>query len=107
MNPTAGSFTIDTRLQRHFCVFAMSFPGNEALKTIYTSILQQHLAGPGNFAAPVQKFAPRIVDGALALQAKVTTVFLPTAIRFHYMFNLRDLSNIFQGTFRLHCTCES
>ena len=23
MNPTAGSFTIDSRLQRHFCVFAL------------------------------------------------------------------------------------
>lgn len=28
MNPTAGSFTIDPRLQRHFAVFAVSFPGN-------------------------------------------------------------------------------
>lgn len=27
MNPTAGSFTINSRLQRHFSVFAVSFPG--------------------------------------------------------------------------------
>jgi len=44
MNPTAGSFTISTRLQRHFCVFALSFPGADALSTIYNSILSQHLA---------------------------------------------------------------
>uniref|UniRef100_A0A8B9VFM5 Dynein axonemal heavy chain 17 n=1 Tax=Anas zonorhyncha TaxID=75864 RepID=A0A8B9VFM5_9AVES len=44
MNPTAGSFTIDSRLQRHFCVFAVSFPGHEALLTIYSAILTQHLA---------------------------------------------------------------
>jgi len=44
MNPTAGSFTINTRLQRHFCVFALSFPGADALSTIYNSILSQHLA---------------------------------------------------------------
>ena len=41
MNPTAGSFTINPRLQRHFCVFALSFPGRDALATIYTSILTQ------------------------------------------------------------------
>ena len=27
MNPTAGSFTINPRLQRHFATFAVSFPG--------------------------------------------------------------------------------
>ena len=31
MNPTAGSFTIDPRLQRHFSVFAVSFPGTVSL----------------------------------------------------------------------------
>uniref|UniRef100_A0A8C0VD33 Dynein axonemal heavy chain 17 n=1 Tax=Cyanistes caeruleus TaxID=156563 RepID=A0A8C0VD33_CYACU len=44
MNPTAGSFTIDSRLQRHFCVLAVCFPSREALHTVYGTILQQHLA---------------------------------------------------------------
>eukprot|EP00731_Ephydatia_muelleri_P012058 Em0006g952a len=81
MNPTAGSFTIDTRLQRHFSVFSVSFPGQDALKTIYSSILQGHLAGAS--------FSSR--------WSRVASTFLPTAIKFHYIFNLRDLSNIFQG----------
>ncbi|KAK7475395.1 hypothetical protein BaRGS_00033345, partial [Batillaria attramentaria] len=96
MNPTAGSFTIDSRLQRHFSVFAISFPNQEALSTIYSNILAQHLAY-ASFAGPVQKFAHSLVTGALALHNKVSTTFLPTAIKFHYIFNLRDLSNIFQG----------
>lgn len=44
MNPTAGSFTINPRLQRHFCVFAVSFPNSESLVRIYSSILSQHFA---------------------------------------------------------------
>jgi len=44
MNPTAGSFTIDPRLLRHFNVFALSFPGQDALQTIYSNILSHHLA---------------------------------------------------------------
>ncbi len=95
MNPTAGSFTIDPRLQRHFAVFAVSFPGTDALQTIYNSILSQNLAQ--GFPAAVQKYAPTVVNGALALHARMASSFLPTAIKFHYIFNLRDLSNIFQG----------
>ncbi|NXD84162.1 DYH17 protein, partial [Halcyon senegalensis] len=96
MNPTAGSFTIDPRLQRHFCVFAVSFPGQEALLTVYGTILAQHLALQ-KMPPAVQKLQPQLVAAALALHQKVSSTFLPTAIKFHYIFNLRDLSNIFQG----------
>ncbi|XP_036766314.2 dynein axonemal heavy chain 17 [Manis pentadactyla] len=96
MNPTSGSFTIDPRLQRHFCVFAVSFPGQEALTTIYDSIVSQHLAFCSAPTA-VHRTGSQLVASALALHQKVTATFLPTAIKFHYVFNLRDLSSIFQG----------
>ncbi|XP_071672854.1 dynein axonemal heavy chain 9-like isoform X1 [Patagioenas fasciata] len=96
MNPTAGSFTINPRLQRHFCVFALSIPGQDALSRIYSTILTQHLTS-GNFSGAVQKSAQQLVALALGLHQKVAATFLPTAIKFHYIFNLRDFSNIFQG----------
>ncbi|NXM68229.1 DYH17 protein, partial [Serilophus lunatus] len=96
MNPTAGSFAIDSRLQRHFCVLAVSFPSREALHTVYGTILEQHLAQQ-HMPLALQKMQPQIVAAALALHQKVASTFLPTAIKFHYLFNLRDLSNIFQG----------
>ncbi|KFQ91060.1 Dynein heavy chain 9, axonemal, partial [Nipponia nippon] len=96
MNPTAGSFTINPRLQRHFCVFALSIPGQEALSRIYSTILMQHLTN-GNFSGAVQKSAQQLIALALGLHQKVAATFLPTAIKFHYVFNLRDFSNIFQG----------
>ncbi|VDI07166.1 dynein heavy chain, axonemal [Mytilus galloprovincialis] len=104
MNPTAGSFTIDSRLQRHFCVFTMNFPNTEALTTIYTSILSQHLQ-QNHFSSTVQRFVSPLIAAALALHARVTSIFLPTAIKFHYIFNLRDLSNIFQGVLFAQSEC--
>ncbi|XP_055624152.1 dynein beta chain, ciliary-like isoform X4 [Toxorhynchites rutilus septentrionalis] len=98
MNPTAGSFTIDPRLQRHFCVFAVSFPAGDPLYHIYYSILSQHLANPLNkFTLPTQKICASLVSCALTLHLRMGQTFLPTAIKFHYVFNLRDLANIFQG----------
>ena len=70
MNPTAGSFTINPRLQRHFSVFAVSFPGVEALRTIYQSILSQHVS-QGGFVSQVQRSVDKIVAAALKLHQKV------------------------------------
>lgn len=98
MNPTAGSFTINPRLQRHFCVFAVSFPSLDASFMIYNSILSQHLDNPhGKFNINVTRLCENIVKAAMQLHQKVQQTFLPTAVKFHYVFNLRDMSNIFQG----------
>ncbi len=98
MNPTAGSFTIDPRLQRHFCTFAVNYPVGDSLSHIYSSILSQHLENPVHkFQPAVQKLGKFVVQGALVLHSKMSQIFLPTAIKFHYIFNLRDLANIFQG----------
>uniref|UniRef100_H2Y999 AAA+ ATPase domain-containing protein n=1 Tax=Ciona savignyi TaxID=51511 RepID=H2Y999_CIOSA len=97
MNPTAGSFTINPRMQRHFCVFAINFPSTEALESIYSSILRWHFTGGFAFTPNVSKNVDSVVKAAIHLHHRVSTTFLPTAIKFHYIFNLRDLSNIFQG----------
>nr|CAH7754609.1 unnamed protein product [Callosobruchus chinensis] len=98
MNPTAGSFTINPRLQRHFCVFAVSFPSQEASYHIYNSIYSQHMSDTSKkFEPKLLKLCPIVVQAALGLHSKVAQTFLPTAIKFHYTFTLRDMSNIFQG----------
>lgn len=98
MNPTAGSFTINPRLQRHFCVFSVNYPTGESLSHIYSEILTQHVMNPANkFSTPAQKIAEQLIPGALSLHTKMSQYFMPTALKFHYIFNLRDLANIFQG----------
>lgn len=64
---------------------------------IYASILNQHF---GNFEyripQVVTKLADNVIEATIWLHNKVNSVFLPTATKFHYIFNLRDLSNVFQ-----------
>lgn len=73
--PRAGPRGVLTGLhgrcpQRHFCVFAVSFPGQEALTTIYSTILSQHLAYR---SAPmvVQKMSGQLVASALGKPASL------------------------------------
>ncbi|KAM6104169.1 LOW QUALITY PROTEIN: dynein axonemal heavy chain 11 [Theristicus caerulescens] len=96
MNPTAGSFTINPRLQRHFAVFALNFPSSDSLTTIYSETVcihfQQHA-----FTLSVIKDIPAIVEEAIWLHQVVVQNFPPTAIKFHNIFNIRNLSSVFQG----------
>ncbi|XP_023387296.1 dynein heavy chain 11, axonemal, partial [Pteropus vampyrus] len=96
MNPMVGSFTINPRLQRHFTVFAFNFPSLDALNTIYSQILSFHFQQQA-FSPSVLRNGPTLIQATIAFHQMMTQSFLPTAIKFHYLFNLRDLSNIFQG----------
>ena len=75
----------------------LSFPQKEALIMIYSQILKQHVIDPQQkFDQAVQTFIDPLIEAALYLHDKTATTFLPTVIKFHYVFNLRDLTNIFQ-----------
>lgn len=89
------SHPLPLSIQRHFSVFAVHFPGAEALNTIYSSILCGHFQ-QGGFSYGVSRLVGALVQASICLHQKMTQNFLPTAIRFHYIFNLRDISNIFQ-----------
>ena len=74
MNPTAGSFCIIDRMQRHFATFACPFPQAEVLNTIYLSVLSGHLA---NFAPELSRLAEPIVNATIALHAEVADPLCP------------------------------
>lgn len=80
-------------------------------RSIYSAIIEGHLR-QGNFAAEVVALAPKLVDATLELHALVMNNFLPSAVKFHYQFNLRELSAITQACASIShmsltfCTCS-
>ena len=97
MNPTAGSFTVTPRMQRHFASFGVQMPVADVIKTIFSGIIEGHMA---NFDPEVSRLAPKLVSASVELHNTVMNSFLPSAVKFHYQFNLRDLSAISQGICR-------
>jgi len=94
MNPTAGSFTVDPRLQGLFATFACLLPSKKTLSYIYTEVLQHHFTP---FGAAIGELVPKLIKATIELHDSVALKFIPSTRKFHYNFNLRDLSAVFQG----------
>ncbi len=58
-------------------------------------MVEGHL-NQGNFDSDVIKLGSKLVDASIELHRHVMNNFLPSAVKFHYQFNLRELSNITQ-----------
>ena len=74
MNPTAGSFAVTPRMQRHFATFALAMPGPEVVRAIYGQLLDAHFSAGGaggGFEANVARLAPKLVDATIALHRLV------------------------------------
>ena len=97
MNPTAGSFTISDRLQRQFSTFACMMPSQKDLTSIYNAIVDGHLEV---FDRQVAGLTSALVDATVNITKSVQTAFLPSAIKFTYNWNMRELTNIVQGICR-------
>ena len=64
-----------------------------ARRTVYGSILGGHLEAT-DFEAPIKRLGTTLITAALDLHAAIANAFLPSAVEFHYQFNLRELSTI-------------
>jgi len=96
MNPTAGSFIVNPRLQRHFWTCAVPFPEQAALHTIYQTFMRGHFERLP-FKSVVQEAVGGVNKAALSLHSMVVSSFRKTASNFHYEFNIRHMSGVFAG----------
>ena len=92
--PGGGRSEVTPRFTRHHNVLCFPPASNSALELIFTTILSAHVK---KFDKSVVELTKGAVSGTIELYQKISEDLLPTPARFHYTFNLRDISKVFQG----------
>lgn len=89
-----GRNEVDPRFISLFSVFSVPFPTMESLHLIYGSILKGHTR---LFEDTIQKVCDQVTSCTLELYNTIIKDMPPTPSKFHYIFNLRDLSRVYNG----------
>ena len=92
--PGGGRAVVTPRFSRHFNVISIPAASDSALTLIFHSILSSFLI---KFEQSVQSLCKGIVAATIEVYTKISEELLPTPSKFHYTFNLRDISKVFQG----------
>jgi dynein heavy chain len=95
--PGGGRQTISRRLQSRFNLINMTFPQETEVKRIFGSMINQKLL---DFEDEIRSLGDIMTTATIEMYSHVIQRFLPTPTRIHYLFNLRDISKIFQGLLR-------
>ncbi|GBG33042.1 Dynein heavy chain 7, axonemal [Hondaea fermentalgiana] len=97
MCPPGGSRNhITPRMLRHFSILCVSSFDGDTMKLIFNTILSWHM-GAQDMPADVAGLSTRLVDATLQVYTQAIENLLPTPLKSHYTFNLRDFSRIVQG----------
>ncbi|XP_005399515.1 PREDICTED: dynein heavy chain 2, axonemal isoform X2 [Chinchilla lanigera] len=98
MGPAGGGRTvISPRLQSRFNLINMTFPTESQIIRIFGAMINQKLQ---DFEEEVKPIGNVVTEATLDVYNTVVQRFLPTPAKIHYLFNLRDISKVFQGMLR-------
>ena len=100
VHPGGGRNDIPNRLKRQFCLLNVTMPSLAAIDNIFGTIIRGRLSARVVPAA-VADVAARLTDATIVLWRRTSSRMLPTPAKFHYQFNMRELSRVFGGIFQV------
>lgn len=95
-HPGGGRNDIPNRIKRHFLSINMTSPSQKSIENIYGRILET-LFNPKKYTPEVIKAKDVVVESTISLWNQIRKILLPSPAKFHYVFNMRELSRTFQG----------
>ena len=92
--PGGGRHELPSRLLWRYAVAYIPTPRADIMSSIFSGMLGNFIEG---FDETIAELLPPIIKATLELYRRITATLLPTPSRSHYLFNLRDISKVFQG----------
>ncbi|GMH89960.1 hypothetical protein TrVE_jg7050 [Triparma verrucosa] len=95
-HPGGGKNDIPNRLKRNFFIFNLVLPSITSINDIYGQMLTGRFTA-AEFDANALSSSSQLTSATIKLWRVIKAKMLPTPAKFHYVFNMRDLSRVFQG----------
>ena len=97
--PGGGRSQISLRFQRNMHLINCTFPSESQIKRIYGTLVNLRLV---DFDEEIKPLGDIMTAATLEIYLTVQMELLPTPMKSHYVFNMRDLSKVFEGVCRAH-----